>query len=237
MAKQQYFTPKGIFKFAHLNKPDTKFKTEGEYKVTVVFEKSAAAALIAKLDKLHAAAYEMGEGKMDEASPKVKAAWKKRKITEPTLNPYYEDEVDENGDPTGRIEMRFKTRASFEDRKTGKTVEKKVKMVDGRGQVIPEKKVPLVYGGTEGRIAFSTADTFIAKDADVYLGLYLNEVQITKLVTSGAGTSSFGADEDSDFSSDDLDEYEGNTNDDDSDLDGDLDGADDDADLDDEIPF
>lgn len=232
--KEQYFTPIGVFKYAHLNKADTRYKEEGEFSVTVALDKDdeATAAFIEKIDALVEKQQEAADEGFENASPKQKAAWKKRGITEPTVMPWYEDELDDEGDPTGRVLFKFKTKASFQN-KEGKTVKKTVTLVDGRGEVIPAKKRPLVYAGTEGRVAFSVGYAFIAKDAEAFMSLYLNQVQITKLVSGGGGTSAFGAVDDSDFSSDDLDEY--NPSDDEDGDDQDVGGDDDD--LDDEIPF
>ncbi|MCG7628371.1 hypothetical protein MHM88_11185 [Epibacterium sp. MM17-32] len=247
MAKRdQIVTPKGVFKFAHLNSPDHKgaerFGGDPMYKVTLVLDKEDAAPLIKKLEPLLEAAREAGVEKMDEAPAKTKASWKKRKISEPEVNDFYDDELDEDGEPTGRVEFKFKTKAEFTDNKTGKTSKRTVPFRDGKGQIIPMKKRPLVYGGTIGKIAFATNPVFIPKDAAVFLGLYLNEIQISQLSTGGSTEDPFGADEDSDFDADDLEEYEGNV--DDADDDGDLDGDDGDdqddggQDLDDdEIPF
>jgi hypothetical protein len=235
MAKKEIITPIGVFKYAHLNKPDTKFNADGEYKVTLILDKDedSTKALIKKLDALHKEAFEAGVEQFEEANGKAKAAWKKKGITEPVLNDYYDDEVDDEGNPTGNIELKFKTKAQFKDRKTGEMKKKTVPLIDGKGQTIPTKKRPLVYGGTEGRIAFATNAAFIPKGADVYLGLYINSVQITKLVSGGGGANPFGAVEGSGFSSDELEEYEGGASDDD--LEDDVD--DDEGDLDDEIPF
>lgn len=235
MAKRkQYYTPIGVFKYCHLNKADTRYKEEGEYSVTVLLDKDddETKALMKQLDRLHQEALEDGKEKFDETNAKQKAKWKQKKITEPTLNPYYADEVDDEGDPTGRIELRFKTKASFTDR-DGNMQKKTVGLVDAKGQMIKDKKRPLVYAGTEGRVAFAAAGSFIPKDADVYLSLYLNQVQITKLVSGGGGTSAFGAVEGADFDSDDLEEWEG----DDADTD-DEDQEDEVGEIDDdEIPF
>lgn len=254
MAKrEQIISPKGIFKFAHLNSPDFKgaerFGGEPQYKVTLVLDRDGKGVpeFLAKLDKLLEKAEEAGKEQMDEANGKAKAAWKKKGITEPTTNDAYTDEVDEEGNPTGRVEVKFKTAYKFKT-KEGKVIKKTVPFIDGRGEEIAAKKRPQVYGGTEGRIAFTYSNVFIPKDADVYLGLYLNSIQITKL-SSGGSNNPFGADEDSDFSADDLDENEGDggfpndEDDDDGDLDDDGgdesegDGDESDGDLDDEIPF
>lgn len=232
--KEQFYTPVCVFKYCHLNKPDTRYKEEGEYSVTVAMDKDDAEtqAFIEQIEALVSKQEEAAEAGWENASPKQKAAWKKKKITEPTIMPFYEDELDEEGEPTGRILFKFKTKATFE--KDGKTIRKTVTLVDGLGQVIPTKKRPLVYAGTEGRVAFTVGYAFIAKDAEAFMSFYLNQVQIAKLATGGGGQSAFGAVEGSDFSADDLDEY--NPSDED-DVDDDADDGDDDDDLDDEIPF
>lgn len=238
MAKRkQLITPVAPAKYTHLNKPDTKWKAEGEFSVSLVMDpdEPEVKALTKELDALAQAALEAGQEQFDEAKGKTLADWKKRGITEPTLNLPYEDEYDEEGEPTGNIVMRFKTGASFKDRKTGKQVDKIVPFIDGQGVMIPRAKRPLVYGGSELRVAFTTGNVFIPKDAAVFLGMYLNQVQIVSLQTGG-GASAFGAVEGSDFSEADLEEYEGNAsasgskdNNDEADLDDDLE--------DDEIPF
>lgn len=237
--KPQFFTPIGVFKYAHLNKADTRYKEEGEYSVTVALDKEdpEVQAFIEKLEALVPDQEEHAAEAFANASAKQKAAWKKPKkgdpITEPNIMPFYEDELDEEGDPTGRVIFKFKTKASFLDQKTGKTVKKVVTLVDGKGQVIPAKKRPLVYAGTEGRIAFGYAFSFIASGADSYMSFYLNQAQITKLVSGGGGSSAFGAVEGSDFDGDELDEYNG----DDEDAGGEDQTSGDDGLDDDEIPF
>ena len=243
MARDQLTTPKGPFKYCYVNAPDIKgaerFGGDPEFKVTQVIDEDDPKwpALKAKLDKLLDDAVEAGKEAMADANPKAKAAWKKKGITEPEVNAPYTEELDEEGEPTGRIELRFKTKAEFKDRKTGEMRKRTIPMRDGKGQIIPAKKRPLVYGGTIGRVAFATSAVFIPKDAAVFLGMYLNEIQISKL-SEGGGADPFGADEDSDFDADELEEYEGNASGGD-DLDDDLDDGQDDggADLDDEIPF
>lgn len=231
--KPQFFTPIGVFKYAHLNKADTRYKEEGEHSVTMAFDKDdePTTAFIEQMEKLVAKQQEAADEGWDNASAKQKAAWKKKKISEPTLMPFFDDELDDEGDPTGRILFKFKTKASFE--KDGKTIKKTVTLVDGRGEVIPAKKRPLVYAGTEGRVAFSVGFYFIAKDAEAYMSFYLNQAQITKLVSGGGGSSAFGAVEGSDFDGDELDEYNG----DDEDAGGEDQTSGDDGLDDDEIPF
>lgn len=237
-------TPKGVFRFTHLNKPDTKFKAEGEYHLTVAFDKDdpKVQALIEKMDAEHEAALKKAQEAWEDVKPAIKKKLKAKKITEPVLMPYYVDEEDDDG-PTGNILIRFKTKTQFTSKKTGKTVKKVVPFYDGRGEVIPDKKRPLVYGGTVGAVDFKMVPTFIPAQGEAYLSLYLNSIRILQLVTSGSAGGGWDDDEESDFSADDLDEYDAGDDDEDidDDLDGDLDDDDvndsDDDDLDDEIPF
>lgn len=241
MANKSETTPVGTFKYVHLNKPDTRYKEEGEYSVNVVLDRDepAVKALLKKLDKLHAAAVEAAEEKFEELPAKTLAKLKQKNITEVDVNPFYEEDYDENDQPTGSVVLKFKTKASFKDKKTGAMVEKVVTLVDGKGQVIPKNKRPLVYAGTTGRVQFAAVAYFIPASATAGLSFYLNKVQIKDLVTSGKGASGFDELEDSDFDADDLEEYEATEKDSDDDLDDDLGSDQDDStdDLDDEIPF
>lgn len=247
MAKrEQHISPKGIFKYTHLNKPDHKgaerFNAALQYKVTLILPKDdpETKKMIANLEKKYKEAEEHAKTQMDEASAKQKGAWKKKGITDPDMQPFFDEEYDEDtGEPTGNIELRFKSHAEFKDKDTGKVNKKIIPFIDGRGQTIPNKKRPNVFAGTEGRVAFTTAPAFIPAEGKCFLSLYLNSVQITKLQSAG-NSNPFGADEDSDFSAEELEDIEDNASDgdDDSDLDdgGDQDTGEDDEE-DDEIPF
>jgi hypothetical protein len=233
--KQQYFTPIAVFKYCHLNKPDTRYKAEGEYSVNVLLDKDDPAVqnFLEKIEAQVADQQRDAEEAFSSASPKQKAKWKKDGITAPIIVDFYEDELTEEGEPTGNIIMKFKTKASFTDRKTGETVKKVVKLSDPKGQVIPHKKRPLVYAGTTGRVAFVIGYSFIAENAKSFMSFYLNEAQIVDLVSGGGGSSAFGAVEGGgNFDVDDLDEYDADEDADDSDADDDGDDLDDD-----EIPF
>lgn len=243
-------TPVGVFKFCHLNKPDTKFNAAGEFNVSVVLdgEDAAVKRMLATLEKAHAKAVAAGEEGWAEIPAATKRKMAAKGVKELTALPFYEDEYDENDQPTGNIIMRFKTKAAFEDRKTGVMTEKVIPFIDGKGQVIPNNKRPLVYGGTTGRVDFTDRPYFIPAQGTCGLSMYLNKVQIAKLVSSGGG--GFDALDDSDFDGSELEErtdtgggQRGGSDDSlDDDLDGDLggndqDGAGDDDDLDSEIPF
>ncbi|MEL6509023.1 MAG: hypothetical protein AAFQ32_04475 [Pseudomonadota bacterium] len=231
-------SPRGAFKYTHLNKPDTRYKETGEFSVQQVIDLSTKAGkdFKAKLDDLHEQLEEKCTDAFDNAKAAQKSKWSKKGIDEPTANLPYTEEYDADDVPTGNIIVKFKTNASFTDRKTGETVKKKVKFSDPKGNVIPTNKVPLVYAGSVGRIAYSVGFSFIPKDAEGFVSFYLNEVNLLEVVSGGGGSGSAfadDADEDADWSVEDLEEYEGSVNDDADDEDVD----DDDDDIDDEIPF
>lgn len=244
-------TPIGVFKYCHLNKPDTRFNAEGSFSVTAVFDKDdpVVAEFLDEMNALHKAAGAEGKEKFSKMKPAAKKKLEAKGIKGCTLMPFYEEIYDEEDEPTGEISIRFKTSAQYISKKTGEPVQKVVPLVDGKGRIIPTKKRPLVYGGTTGRIDFVTRNSFIPATGAAYLSIYMNKVQIAELVGPGGG----GFDEisGSSFDADDLEEYGGDDDSEDTgsdlddtvsdDLDGDLDGsgaADDGSDdLDDEIPF
>ncbi|MGH0000082.1 hypothetical protein ACQU0X_08375 [Pseudovibrio ascidiaceicola] len=235
--KEQFFSPVGVFKYCHLNKPDSYNGSDPRFSVTVVLDKDepATKALMEKLDSKLPELEAVAKKGFANASPKSKGNWKKQGITAPNLVAGYEDEYDDDGNPTGNIIIRAKTFATFTD-KDGVEHTKIVPLIDGMGEVIPAKKRPLVYGGTIGRIAFTVGYTFIATNATGFLSLYLNQVQIKKLKTTGGGSSAFGALEDSDFSGEDLEEYGGRDDDGDTGEDTEAEGAGT-VEDEDEIPF
>lgn len=240
-------SPRGVFRFTHLNKPDTKFDADGVYTVKVAFDKDdpRVQKFIEKIDELHAEAGEEMQKAWDEMKPAAKKKLATKKITEPTLMPCYEDELDDDGDPTGKVLMNFKTKAQFISKKTGKTIQKVIPFFDAKGQMIPDKKRPLVYGGTVGQVDFNTRSAFIPAQGEGYLSFYLNNVRILQLVTNGGGD--WDEDEDYGFDGNSLQDRPdaggnsgGDSEDDgdgyDDDLgDGDTGGSGDD--YDDEIPF
>lgn len=242
-------TPKGVFKYVWLNKPDTKFDADGVYTVTVVMDKEnpKTQKLLKDLAAEHKKAVAEATHKWDEMTAQQKAKFKKKGITGPAAMPFYEDVVDDEGDPTGQISLRFKTKARIKSSRTGRVTARTVPFYDGRGNIIPDKKRPSIFAGTVGAVAFTPRGSYIPKDAEVYLSLYLDSVRILELKTAGGGGDDWDDDDDaSDFDGSTLDDVADDDlgGDDDDDLDDDLGGGDDsnqpdqdDDDLDDEIPF
>ncbi len=244
-------TGKGVFRYCHLNKPDTKFSAEGEYSVSVVFDHEAKATqrVINELEALQAEKMKEAKELFKKLKPAAKQKMKAKGIDGPIAMPIYEILEDDEGDPTGQIAIRFKTKAAFPSKKNpDRMIKKVVPFFDGKGEMIADSKRPLVYSGTEGAVDFNANAVYIQSSAEVYVSCYLNSIRISKLVTAGsAAGGDWDEDEDSDFDGSELEEYIPEDDDDgieegslDADLDDDLDDsaeAEEGDNLDDEIPF
>lgn len=190
-------TPKGIFKYPNLIKPDygTKEfpKKYGEYNVRLILEGKAAQELIAKLqpemDKALAEA--------EEKFAQLPVATRKR-LKGVTPNPFYTEVFDkETEEPTGQFEFRFKTAASGVNKK-GERWERTVPIFDAKGK--PVKNLKEIWSGTVGKIAYSVAPYFVAGSGAAGITLYLEAVQIIELnVGSGRSASEFGFSEEEGF--------------------------------------
>lgn len=188
-------TPKGIFKYPALDKPDygnEKFpKPNGEYKVQLILSEADAQPLIDKLQPTYDAAIE--EGKAEFAKLKVEA---RKKLKELTANDLYAIEYDrETEEPTGNLIFKFTMAASGENKKKEKW-SRKPAVFDAKGK--PLLKVPAIWGGTIGKVSYEASPYFIPGTGAAGLKLRLNAVQIIDLVSGGqrdAGAYGFDSEE------------------------------------------
>lgn len=190
-------TPKGIFKYPNLIKPDygTKEfpKKDGEYNVRLILEGEAAQELIAKLqpemDKALAEA--------EEKFAQLPVATRKR-LKGVAANPFYTAVFDkETEEPTGQFEFRFKTTASGVNKK-GERWHRTVPIFDAKGK--PVKNIKEIWSGTVGKIAYSVSPYFVAGSGAAGITLYLEAVQIIELnAGSGRSASEFGFTEEEGF--------------------------------------
>lgn len=185
-------TPRGVFKFPHLNKPDygnEAFpKPNGEYKVQLILSEADAQPLIDKLQPIHDKAVE--DGKEEFSKLKVEA---RKKLKELAVNDMYSIEYDrDTEEPTGNVIFKFTMAASGKSKK-GDTWTRKPALFDAKGK--PMLKCPDIWGGTEGRVSFEVSPYFIPGTGAAGIKLRLNAVQIIDLVSGGqrdAGAYGFG---------------------------------------------
>lgn len=181
MAKTLLTSPKGIAVYPRLSTPDTKFNKAGVYSV-----KLRLAADVAKkfynenLKPLLDASLEIA--KKNAKTPALAA-----KIT--AVKPYTK-ETDDDGKETGNILFNFKATAGGTRKADGKPWERgPIPVFDAKLKPMLDAKVG---GGSELKVSFDTAPYFIAKEKNAGLSLYLEGVQILKLVEYTGGRNAEG---------------------------------------------
>jgi hypothetical protein len=174
MSKNNYVkivSPEGISQYAWLTQPDTKFDTDGHYKVNLIVPIDKAQPLIKQINA------EM------EASLKI-AKEKNKGKTIKRANPPYEEEMDEKNVPTGNIIFKFKRKAQI-IAKDGKVIPFKVAIFDSSGKPLIDTNV---WSGSEMKVSAELVHWFTAM-AGAGVSLRLRAVQITKLVEGGSGNA------------------------------------------------
>ena len=202
----EFRTPKCTWKFPKIDKPDygnKKFpKPKGEYSVQAEMDASAASTkkFLEPLEALHreaveAARVEFKELKVESRKKLEKNNGKGGIQINDLFSTLYDQETEK---PTGKIGFKFAMPASGEYEKNGEKVKwtAKPRIFDATGK--PITKVPEVWGGTEGIVAFSARPYFIPGTGAAGLKLKLLAAQITKLVQGGgrdAAGYGFGSEE------------------------------------------
>lgn len=176
-------SPKGVAKYPHLNRPDTRFKDVGEYVVTLLFDPNEIPEFLAQLDQIVDEAVEEQKQILKDKKQAAKAKQVQRK-------PAYKMELDQEGEETGKIEVRFKTKA-FITLDNGETITLEPQIFDAQGAPVDKKKV-LIYGGSVLKVNFSPRSYYMASTRMAGVTLDLNAVQILQLVTRGGDAGYYG---------------------------------------------
>jgi len=174
MAKNQrvqIVSPRGTAVYPWLNRPDTKFSDDGEYKVTLKIPAEEAQDLISKLDKM------LDEYQAEQASRDPKVGRFK-------ANAPYEEEMDDNGNLTGNYLFKFKQKAKVHT-KDGRTIDMKVALFDASRTPTQAQ----VGGGSELKIAATVWPYVMPATKSVGLSLRPSAVQILSLVSLSTGAS------------------------------------------------
>lgn len=178
---ESFVTPRGVASWPHLNGPDTKYNKDGVYHTKLVFDprdKDAAKFLDGLQEQLDAHIEELKESK----TPK--------QVKTMTVNDVVQDELDDEGDPTGKKIVSFKMFATGKD-KQGNPTTREPRFFDAKGQRIPAGKVPRLSGGSVLKIEYSKSGYDTPKGSGITL--YLSNVQIIEAREyTGGGSSKFG---------------------------------------------
>lgn len=198
MAKKIRLTsPKGIAKYPWLTKPSTKFNSDGVYQVKLVVDPEEAKDFIAEIDKYVDESYKLACEEHKKDAKKIKKSYP------------YEMETDDEGEETGKTEIKFKRNATFKDKDTGEIVRVVLSFFDAKGKAIESMK-PL-YGGSTIRVNCNVSPYYMKGEAGITL--YINAVQVIKAVLGGDGSSYGFANEDDGFNDEADDTFDGGTGD------------------------
>lgn len=169
MAQQPitFTTPKGIAQYPWLSTPDTKFSEEGEYKVNLIVPKQEAIPVLKQINEVYA---QNVENETKKAGGKVikKAP------------PPYAEELDEAGQPTGNVILRFKSKAAY-----------KPAIFDAKGIPMIDSNI---WGGSELKVNGSVAPYFTSL-IGAGVALRLRAVQVIQYVQGNSSSSRFGFEE------------------------------------------
>lgn len=189
MTKKSYpriTTPRGVLIYPHITEPDTKFvKPDGEYhtKFALPADDEATMAFVSKL-----------QAELDayiEANPDELPPAKLKKATRAEL---YEEELDDEGNETGRLIFKFKLKAMVKTKT--KQWPQKPRLFDAAAQ--PIEGALQVWSGSEGKCNLEVFPYFMETTKQFGLSLRLKGVQILKLVSGGGDTADdmgFGAED------------------------------------------
>lgn len=166
-------SPRGTAIFPYLNTADTKWKPEGEYKTKLAMDDGSALREIVD-EQMKAAEV--------EAKEKARAATKKtgKKVEAKAADLPYYDEVDDEGDETGRTIASFKSTASGVSQKTGKPWKRQIPLFDARGNAMRKD----VFGGSILIVAYS-AKPWVNPKCEFGVKLQIEAVQVIELVSTG----------------------------------------------------
>ena len=183
MANKTFTTPTGVANYPYISKPDTQFDAEGVYKVTLAVPEEEAKPIIDLINKELIA----GIKALKEAKPKTK--FKNAPLP-------YSKEEDDDGNETGNILIKFKSKAAY------------------KPSVFDAKNNPMVnhniWGGSEikvnGAIAFYSSPSI-----GQGVTLRLRAVQVIQYVEGSEGAGRFNFEEEDGFVSTTSSEEESDT--------------------------
>lgn len=187
--QKRFVTPVGIAKFPWLTTPDTRFNKDGEYRVSLLLDPSdpEAQEFLAKLDELHSEAIE--KIKQDLISQAKNPKLGERIAASIVPQEPYREELDQEGEPTGRIEVRFKSKAKF-TRKDGTEVVITPRIFDAKAK--PWDLTVPVYGGSKIRVNFTPNPYYVAATKAAGISLQLNAVQVLEAAQRGGDAGFYG---------------------------------------------
>ena len=162
-----FTTAKGIAYYPYISAPDTKFDEQGHYKVNLCLSEEDAQPVIELIKQ------SVVEG--------IKALKKDKPNMEIKQAPLpFSKEVDEDGNPTGNVIIKFKSKAAY-----------KPAVFDSKGNMMTNSNI---YGGSEIKVNGSCA-FFHTAMIGAGVSIRLRAVQVIQYVEGASGANKFGFEE------------------------------------------
>lgn len=199
---KQFRTPRVTFIYPRLNTPDGKYKPlNPEFSVRFAADPNdpVIAEIVQLLDTAASAAESQARKEIAEnksLNPKKRA----EKLEKLQVTRGYEEEYDDQDQPTGMLLFKASTGSVFTT-KEGKKVKRQVPIVDAK-RIDITKRAPQIGGGSEGRLIVTVGSGVTEMGA--YAKLYLSAVQLLKLVAPGSAVAGMFDEEEDGFSADDY---------------------------------
>lgn len=166
-----FTTPKGIAQYPWLSKPDTKFSEDGEYKVNLILSKEEALPILKQINEVYAE-------NISKETKKAKGVQVKK------APPPWQEEMDDAGQPTGNIILKFKSKAAY-----------KPAIFDAKGIPMVNSNI---WGGSELKVAGTIAPYYTSL-IGAGVALRLRAVQVIQYVDGTQGASRFGFEEEAGY--------------------------------------
>lgn len=199
----RFTTPKGLAQYPSIKTPDTKFNSEGDYKVNLVMEDDEKTnALVSKLEAILEDFYENDDDVLYAIS-------KGRNVV--TQDIYEKDEE-------GRIVMKFKQKAVI-TKKDGSKISVKIRQFDSKGKPID------VNIGRDSviKVSFTANPYYMPSTRTCGLSLRLLAVQVISLNEFGdASAASYGFEEEEGYNGEEPEDSSKSFEDIDNDVPGDF---------------
>jgi len=199
MERTQIVSPKGIAVYPRLSKPDTKFNPNGEYSIRLKLDtgEETVQAFIAKIEEATGEACKWAEELLNEKAASAKTPQKKGEAKKKleTLGPAkspIKPVLDEEGNETRFVEVRFKANAQFTG-KDGEIIKARPALKGPKRETLDADKV-LVGGGSVVRVAALMYPYYSEKDNVAGISFRLQATQVIEL-HHGSGGGDFGFDE------------------------------------------
>jgi len=198
-------SPKGIAIYPHVNEPEVKFNANGVYDIKLALDGSAAdtKALLSQIDRIFDANVvealetvkadiaKAGKARPLNKTPGIDTNKLPGEIAPKVADKPYQMELNDQGEPTGRVVIKAKMNAQYTAKKgpnAGQVVKVRPELFDSKGKPVDPKAVK-VWGGSECRIRMSLVPFFTGIGAGV--SLQLKAVQIVKL-SNGRDATAYG---------------------------------------------